>query len=364
MRMLNSFLKKTSFIASRRLQGHAPATSQDELKRSDSGEVSTDGNTSKTTIESTKLVDILDVENEVEIQDHHVRATERVASVVFEDEVEDYEDMHEIGRDDLSNQREKELNAGSETPIVDRTPSKIHAIAQDQPKAAHKKESIKEEGYNAHQVPAPGPESDPAATPSSLKPKYTKEEKQRRFLKELFRITSRHIKDRRANEDDDSIVSSAVGSASSVPPPTPLEQFLQWFSCAANFQSGAIMDVENPCPCNKDHKTVSSHAPESAIILEQAAVVKDDEDIPLRKDDDDSLDQALAGMPLQSPSDLSTPIASPTLTLPIPSPITVREDTSTNPDEIIEGDENSATITVKYSVRHVSSMPDESHPNP
>jgi hypothetical protein len=359
MKKLSSLLKMTSLVASRRWQTSVPT--QDELKRSDSGDGSTDGNTSKTTIESTKLVDILDIENEVEIQDHHVSAMEPVASVVFEEEMEDYEDMHGIGKDETSKPKEDDqiMNPDSSAPIVDRTPSKVIAIAQDQPKGADRAELVEESDQTAHPASAPALEPDPAPSPSPSKPKYTKEEKQRRFLRELFRITSRHIKDKAVNDDDDSIVSSAVGSVSSLPPPTPLEQFLHWFSCTANFQSGAIMDVENPCPCNRDHNNASSHSPNIAV---QAPVEKDGEDAPIKKGDDDSLDQALAGMPPQSPSDLNCPLESPTLTLQIPSPITVWEDASTSPDEIIEGDENSGAVTVKYSVRHVASVVDENHP--
>jgi hypothetical protein len=309
----------------------------DELKRTSSDEV-TEGNTSKTSADSAgKLVDILDVEDEVEIQNNPYGAV--VASVFGEDDVE-YPDP------ELDMALENSLTDNHATNMVDRTPSKVHELQDPlvsaEAKGVHTLEQPQE-------IVAPSPAPTP---PSQPKPKYTKEEKQRRFLKELFRITSRHIKEGPVGDEDDSIVSSAVGSVASLPPPTVLERFLNWFSCAANFQSGAIMDSES-CPCNKDHsRAVSAHAEE---VVTNIAVVS------RHQNDDDSLEQALAGLPPQTPRTFNDMDESATVTLPIASPVTVQEDASATA-EIIDGDDGSGAVSVKYSVRHVASIPGTTNP--
>jgi hypothetical protein len=330
MRRLSSYLTRSA-VNSPYHRGSA-----DELKRTNSDEV-TEGNTSKTSADTAgKLVDILDVEDEVEIQNSPYGAV--VASVFGEDEdVEDHDPELDLA---LESSFADNLTSPA-TNMVDRTPSKVHELRD--PSA-----SAEANGVPAPDQPQENVAPSPAPTPPSRpKPKYTKEEKQRRFLKELFRITSRHIKEGPV-DDDDSIVSSAVGSVSSLPPPTVLDRFLNWFSCAASFQSGAIMDSESPCPCNKEHnKAVSSH--EEVVVTNVAAVSR-------HPKDDDSLDQALAGLPPQTPRTFNDTDESETVTLPIASPITVQEEASVTA-EIIDGDDGSGAVSVRYSVRHVASIP-------
>ena len=284
---------------------HATRSYDEDLKWTPSGDFTEDSSRNGADME---LVELFEIDGDTEVRE----AVEAV-----------------FGSDSDSAKGEIDQDPYWSTKLVDRTPSKV--------------DNQNEETYEGHkttqgelQMPQ-GPQLSHQELQPPFKPRYTKEEKQRRFMKELFRISTNHLNTTGHNNDDESIVSSAVGSVSSVPPLTALERFLQIFSCAPT----STGTVPSRCLIKLQGRAATS---ENLLATTESRKGKDD----------DSLDQALAGLPL--PSSEPSPCNQARVTnVAIASPMTVPDEAMMEVDEIIEGEAGSA-VSVKYSVRHVTSL--------
>jgi hypothetical protein len=266
-----------------------------------------------------RLVEIFDIEEEVEIK-KPISVAEAVEAVLsFENE-----DAKEVADEGSS----------ASINIIDRTPSKLKRHESVVPRP--KEEEVAESQYLA-------PKTD---TQAPRKSRYTKEEKQKRFIKELFNLSNMHMDTGDDLRDDSSIVSSAVGSVSSLPPPTTKDTLLRLFDCS-NTCGGQTLYKES----FGSIFFKAARPQENTDALRAASVIKKSDE-----EDDESLDEALAAIS-KTPAENVASEPPGVVNMPIASPITVTsapEDVASVATEVINGDEQSA-VSVKYSVRHVTS---------